>query len=779
MKSRKYIGILSSNFAEYFLYFIALSVLLTVLLGGSLYYYSSSYLKKEAITNNSNSLTLLRNAQELVLSEVDKSMGNIFLDSFYASYMDYYYRQDMVTLQNLQRKLDDVILTNNYIESVYIYYHRDRFVLSSKQGPLPIEEFQDKGFAEQLVNKKFEKNYVRTRMLPTGVQGDESIVTIVKAIPIYYFTDLPTAYVVINIKGFYLQQMIDSIKTNQDAAIMVVDGTGNIITKKAGTNDGVRNVAEYLALPETTTSGTVEKKIDGVDTLVSYVNSQKYGWTYVYTIPMSVISYKVQAWLKTALLVTLSVMLLGLLLSLMLSKRIFAPLKRMLSLLKSGVPDEDGNGPKTSLKEMKQIERNVNRILDHNRKLELQMGEYEVYSKKKFLGSLLSSETEISPKTSEKLLYYGLNLDEAGHYTVCLLSMDEYAKFSNGNSEKVRNTVFLQINEAVAEYVLRHQEGFIAEADANQVVLVLNFGEPVSSDEARARSYGIAKNLQAHIGETFPYTFTMGVSMPHQGIGSIHECFYEATAAAEYRMILGNGGVILYESMERGDKHIAYPMAIERSVLSALKMGNAQELDRSFEEFRSYIQSHATEHIEIVRSFYLQLFSSTIKCIYEMDSDFELGSLRPNVSHTDLLLEETMQGMAAYLVRVYEQILFYLGTKRSMKNKELINEIQEYITNNVKEDLTLERLGEIFYISSSYLRKIFKDETGGTIKEFVMSERMRVAKELLEHSPMKIAEIAEQVGYMSAQSFAKVFKLEIGRTPAEFREERHRAGRQG
>lgn len=92
MKAKKYEKFLSSNFAEYFLYFVGLAFLVTVLLGGSLYYYASAFMKEEAVTSNSNSLNLLRNAQELVLSEVDKSMGNIFLDSFYASYMDYYYR---------------------------------------------------------------------------------------------------------------------------------------------------------------------------------------------------------------------------------------------------------------------------------------------------------------------------------------------------------------------------------------------------------------------------------------------------------------------------------------------------------------------------------------------------------------------------------------------------------------------------------------------------------------------------------------------------------------
>ncbi|OCT14658.1 hypothetical protein A8709_25075 [Paenibacillus pectinilyticus] len=766
-------SLLTSNFAEYFYYFIGLSLLITITLGGSLYYYSSSVLREEAITSNTNSLTLLRNAQELVLAEVDKSMGNIFLDSFYASYMDYYKKQDMITLQMLQAKLDDVLSTNNYIDSVYIYYHKDAFVLSSQQGPVPLSDFGDKQFASELTSKTFEKSYVKTRLVKKNLKPDESVITIVKAIPIY-FTGLPTAYVVINIKGMYIQQVVDSIQTNQNAGIMVADQAGNIITQKAGSNVNITNASEILQMPVGKETDYSVKKIDGVETLVSYMSSEKYGWTYIYTIPMSIVTYKIQLWARTALLFGVFVLLFSVFFSFLFSNRISSPLKRMLSLLRNDLAPEDKKQELTSLKGIKQIERNVTRILDKNRNLENMLQDYEIYSRNQFLRALLVEKEDVTAKTFERLAYYGLTLETDGSFVTCLISMDQYAKFSHEHSEKVRNTLFLQMKESLNNLVFQNQKGFILELETNQIALVLNFGPRIEISEAKQIAYAILKEAQALIAVTDAYTFTFGVSTPYIGLEQLNVSYYEATVAANYKLILGNNNIILYENMEKGEKHIAYPVSIERNLLNSLKMGDSGAVTGYFAEFETYMGQQATDHIEIVRSFFLQLFSSSITCIYEMDSDLEVGVLMQNVTYTDLLREETMHGMVAYMSNVYDQIITYLEAKRNVKNQELVDKVKAFILNHLGLDLSQERLSEQFYISSSYLRKIFKDETGETIKDFILAERMRKAKELLAHTSVKISDIAEQIGYMSGQSFSKAFKLEEGKTPIAYREEQQR-----
>ncbi|WP_181592718.1 helix-turn-helix domain-containing protein [Paenibacillus sp. YN15] len=776
MKARGIKRLSSSSFTEYFFYLTGLSILITALLGGSLYFYSASMLRKEAIANNNNSLRLLRNAQELVLAEVDKSMGNIFLDSFYASYMDYYYRQDMVTLQKLQLKLDTVLSTNNYIESAYVYYHKDRFVLSSGQGPVRLEDFNDRLFADGLTHTSFNKNYVRTRRISSFPAGEQTIITIVKAIPIFYTSKLPDAYVVVNIKGEYLQEMMDSIKTNQNAAVLVTDEAGNIITQKAGSNLGGLTVSGYMSLPPAKPEDAYVRKLEGTETLVSYITSDIYGWTYIYTIPMSAVTKSIRVWVKSALLIVLSVIGLSLLFSLLFSKWMAAPLKRLLFMLKSHAPDteQDKEPPEHKEKEVAQIERRVTTILDRNRKLGQMLEEYEVYSKNKFLLSLLTFDEEVKPKTLETLNYYKLDLDRNGYYVTLLFYMDSYGWFASEHTEQSRNTLFLQLTDDLRTAALTGQKGFIAEPEAGHLALVLNYSEFLEPDEAAMLSFSMAKRLHAMLSEQYAYSFTLGVSSPKRGIIRLADSYREAEEALRSRMILGDNTVIPYGSIEKdGRAPISYPISIERHLLGSLKLGDSQAVFHYLAEFEAYIQQNAT-YMETVRSFFLQLFFTSLKCVYEMNSDFELGALVRNIRHTELMGEETMRGMAAYMSRVYSMILQHLESKRSQKNRELVAAVKQFVQDHLEDDLTVERLGEQFYISASYLRRIYKEESGETLKEYILAQRMERARQLLEQTEDKIVDIAEKVGYMSPQSFSKAFKLETGKTPVEFREERRR-----
>ena len=87
----------------------------------------------------------------------------------------------------------------------------------------------------------------------------------------------------------------------------------------------------------------------------------------------------------------------------------------------------------------------------------------------------------------------------------------------------------------------------------------------------------------------------------------------------------------------------------------------------------------------------------------------------------------------------------------------------------MSEDLSIERLAEEFFISPSYIRKIFKDKTDKTIKGFTSELRMNHAKSLLEDAHKPINEIASAVGYLTVPSFTTVFKLNTGKTPKEYR----------
>jgi two-component system response regulator YesN len=74
------------------------------------------------------------------------------------------------------------------------------------------------------------------------------------------------------------------------------------------------------------------------------------------------------------------------------------------------------------------------------------------------------------------------------------------------------------------------------------------------------------------------------------------------------------------------------------------------------------------------------------------------------------------------------------------------------------------------YLTPTYLSSLFRKETGKTISEYIIEVRIEKSKELLKKQRVKLFEIAREVGYSDANYFAKVFKMQIGLTPSEYRE---------
>jgi YesN/AraC family two-component response regulator len=100
---------------------------------------------------------------------------------------------------------------------------------------------------------------------------------------------------------------------------------------------------------------------------------------------------------------------------------------------------------------------------------------------------------------------------------------------------------------------------------------------------------------------------------------------------------------------------------------------------------------------------------------------------------------------------------------------EKVSEIARYINNHYMDALSLETLARHFYISPSYLSKVFKRVTNFTFVEYLNNVRVKEAKRLLIESRMKIVKIAEEVGFGSITHFGRIFKEITGNPPMYYR----------
>ncbi len=102
-----------------------------------------------------------------------------------------------------------------------------------------------------------------------------------------------------------------------------------------------------------------------------------------------------------------------------------------------------------------------------------------------------------------------------------------------------------------------------------------------------------------------------------------------------------------------------------------------------------------------------------------------------------------------------------------------INRCMNYIQSHTNGTVTVEDVAAQVHLSSSYLMRRFKAETGMRVGDYITKCKLEEACDLLVYGERTLAEISAYLGYSSQSYFQNVFKKQYGITPMQYRK-RHR-----
>lgn len=150
------------------------------------------------------------------------------------------------------------------------------------------------------------------------------------------------------------------------------------------------------------------------------------------------------------------------------------------------------------------------------------------------------------------------------------------------------------------------------------------------------------------------------------------------------------------------------------------------------------------------------------------------AQLQTRIIEADKLMKldghQTIKEGFWFIRKIAKQIYELQNDDEKDRTSVTITKIARYIEAHLDEDLSLVKLGEVFYFNPSYLSNFFKVEKGMNVSEYIDQLRISRAKTLLENGELKIKAVSEAVGYHSAHSFTRFFKKHTGLTPKGYRE---------
>lgn len=138
----------------------------------------------------------------------------------------------------------------------------------------------------------------------------------------------------------------------------------------------------------------------------------------------------------------------------------------------------------------------------------------------------------------------------------------------------------------------------------------------------------------------------------------------------------------------------------------------------------------------------------------------------------ELMVKAKLMTILANMVRHFNSELESANaTIASKSHLERMEQSMKYILSHLGEELTLDDLAQRACMSRSYYSAIFKDLNGVSVWDYIISQRVDLARYRLETSDAPITQVCEDSGFSSIGNFNRAFKKLTGKTPREYRKE--------
>ena len=195
-----------------------------------------------------------------------------------------------------------------------------------------------------------------------------------------------------------------------------------------------------------------------------------------------------------------------------------------------------------------------------------------------------------------------------------------------------------------------------------------------------------------------------------------------------------------------------------------------------------FLSGKAAYHIE-GKSYYLKPWDILLvnrHAIHKPEIDFSVPYerfvlwIRDDIKSTELLrcfqkaIDRSYNLILQFMVYLNRIFLEkqYIYDAHSYSSDSQIEELLRYINHNLTEDLSIETLARKYYLSKYHMMRKFKEETGYTVHNYIISKRLLLARtKISEGTP--ILKAAQLSGFSDYTTFSRAYKKQLGIAPSQ------------
>lgn len=575
--------------------------------------------------------------------------------------------------------------------------------------------------------------------------------------------------IIINIYTSWLLEYIDSIDLETQfggSEFYITNKNGLIIALDHPISDlqSLSDTDLFKSIFETKdTEGVIYTSWKDEKQVASFVKVSSPAWNIISLKPVKSFMAKIIIIRNWTIVLSGLFSIIGLLLSIYITKKLFNPIERMRSILH---PFEDIDS-KNQITFQNSLNSFFNLSISKFNKLSQMQHSFDDNQKEIALINLISGNVDFNDDYLGEINDYNLNINLTETLVLFLIRIDKHLQFSHQFSKNEQISI-LNGTRQIAISPIRKSFGcelmISSDFTITGIVSIPQTDQPIA---AREQLITILKDIQTFTINKLSLTITITLSDEFSDLELITSENKKIETISKYRILKGYGQIILPEILNGRimvfDLHV-----IPKDMISCIYTERYNQIETLLILYFDKLQFYQVDLIYYGISYLLIKIFDEIKTLenkglYDFQIDF--SELNNRFIGKEIIAEIIDE--FRYLFKQIENVRE--GGKKH-KDIHLVNTITEYINTSYSDNnLCLKDAAGVFGYSREYLGKTFKRITMVSFSEYLKSVRLEKAEKLLITTNLNIGTIMYKIGWTNEKYFYTIFKSKFGLPPGNYR----------
>ncbi|WP_440117991.1 AraC family transcriptional regulator [Paenibacillus sp. QZ-Y1] len=722
---------------------IIVSTVATLLVASAILYVNYNRIAfRQVYRTDMNSLT--QTSREVSkMTETAKSLSYQIYQDYTISSLLLYSKPSIYEITSAMEQLDNYRMSLPFIESIYVYNSKsNEFFISSNEvrnGQQSISEIDDQGITDILQRFHEYKPFVpipRTYQVGSTEATEVSSYTYLCYDTINDNAKLNYA-VIVNIKDDWLSPNMNSV--DQPGKTFIINENGELLSdfsNRALMQDLSSETFMQPILMYTEQSAYFTAEVDGEKSLITYTDPDNLGWRYVRITPYDLITADIRNMRTHTILFCLGLLVAGLLLSYLVSRKLYHPIDKVLVRM---------------------------RVMEAERR-----GSLHLLRQDFLRGALQGRETVTGGMLEERMKFYGSSVAVHRVSRLVLLRIDHFTEFSDTYRDEIQLVKYAMMNictETADQYY--HTEA--VDMGGDLITLVFNSKIQEHIDHEPSDIEDLLRMMQAAVMTHLRCSISFTIGPEEESLENSIASYTRSAEASLHRLFMGPG-CLIYTSdiMAYHSKEYAFPVGKERQLIDCLMTGKTGEAKQIYADIVGETAAYPFTVFQLALS-HLTMTLNHVRNTLKKNNQLTLDSISDG-SMLPIKDTEDLNEVHAHFYRMFDELGSKVEEKRTLKHEELIRKINYIIERDYADtNLCLTSIADELAMSPIYVSRLYKQLTLKGLTDIINETRIAKAQHLLIETENSVADIAEKTGFSNSSYFYRMFKKFNGVTPNDYR----------